>query len=72
MINLRTRPQVCSPVDGSVVWLRLLREEHELAVVVLVGDDDGVLRGLVDHRLEGSDPGPSFEGHQLRVGVFTG
>ena len=72
MVNLRTRPQICSSIDRSVVRLCLLREEHVLPVVVLVRDDDGLLGRPVHDRLIRPHPGARFERHQLWVGIFTG
>ena len=83
VVNLRVLPQLRPLVHGAVVGLRLLREEHELAVIVPVRHDDhgavavpvaaaGLRRNrLVHDGLVGAHARVRPQRHEVGVGVLA-
>ena len=84
MIDLRALPQFRPLVHGTVVGLRLLRQEHELAVIVSIRDDDhgavavavaGARRrrdGFVHDGLVGADARVCPQRHEVWVRILAG
>ena len=83
MVDLRVLSQLRPLVHRAVVGLRLLRQEHELAIVVSVRDDDhGAVaitvararrrrEGFVHDGLVGADARVRPQRHEVRVGVLA-
>lgn len=59
------------PVHRTVVRFCLLREKHELPIVIFVRNNDGVFCRLKDDWLKGSDSSRGSKRHEKGKGVFA-